>query len=546
LNFSKQFKERLENVTAYYTNEEMDIYINNNFFLRYFPISFIHSANQQFPKINLEIFKIESLFKKFKIRNSQLTKRIIESGKNDKLKKKYANYIEIKKKYEENSKLKRHSNVLKSLENKIEAFERELATKTFNNKRLILFNENLFQEIKEKLNEDDVIVDLLNYYYFDNESGEKSRGVMDALIIKKEYEFPKFIKLFDNSNFDSLYSKSKGDINRISKLYNDVKMSDLFLSPLTNEFEKEKYIYISLSGISSKINFNALLINDFQTLGEKYQVHLIGSSYDFLTSQESYFNEFESIDLLLYGDIDYDNIELNEVATFRGSSNNKLYPMRAQSNVLKWSYLPGSDKEVNEIKVSSDSYGFKSQIIKGNKATKSSILLLDGKKDNYILHLATHGFFFEGFKKEPTISNGLTDIDPMLRAGLVFAGVNKYWGEPIDSSVLDDGILTAKEISNLDLNSCQLVVLSACETGLGEINGSEGVYGLQRAFKMAGVKNVIMSLWKVPDAQTAELFGLFYEGCFKGLSIHESLRVAQSKMKEKYSPYYWAGFILLE
>ena len=134
----------------------------------------------------------------------------------------------------------------------------------------------------------------------------------------------------------------------------------------------------------------------------------------------------------------------------------------------------------------------------------------------------------------------------MMRSGLVFSGANKYWGQSNENQAEDDGILTANEISNLDLSACQLVVLSACETGLGEVKGSEGVFGLQRAFKMAGVKNIIMSLWKVPDVQTAELFNIFYSECFAGKTIHEAFKMAQSKMKEKYSPYYWAGFVLLE
>ena len=136
--------------------------------------------------------------------------------------------------------------------------------------------------------------------------------------------------------------------------------------------------------------------------------------------------------------------------------------------------------------------------------------------------------------------------DPMMRSGLLFAGANKFWGKPNDNQNKEDGILTASEISNLDLSACELVVLSACETGLGKVQGSEGVFGLQRAFKMAGVKNIIMSLWKVPDAQTAELFDIFYEECFKGKSIHKAFQTAQSTMKEKYSPYFWAGFVLLE
>jgi CHAT domain-containing protein len=134
----------------------------------------------------------------------------------------------------------------------------------------------------------------------------------------------------------------------------------------------------------------------------------------------------------------------------------------------------------------------------------------------------------------------------MLRSGLILAGGNKFWKNTNKEIAGDDGIVTAKEIANLDLSNCQLVVLSACETGLGDVNGSEGVFGLQRAFKMAGVKNIIMSLWKVPDAQTAELFEIFYAECFKGKTIPEAFREAQNKMKTKYNPYYWAGFVLLE
>jgi CHAT domain-containing protein len=114
------------------------------------------------------------------------------------------------------------------------------------------------------------------------------------------------------------------------------------------------------------------------------------------------------------------------------------------------------------------------------------------------------------------------------------------------SDSTDDGILTAYEISNLDLSEAKLVVMSACETGLGDIKGSEGVFGLQRAFKLAGAQNIIMSLWKVPDAQTKELMKSFYQNCFKGLSVSDALRSAQLEMSKKYPPYYWAAFKLLE
>ena len=136
--------------------------------------------------------------------------------------------------------------------------------------------------------------------------------------------------------------------------------------------------------------------------------------------------------------------------------------------------------------------------------------------------------------------------DPMLRSGIVLAGANRVWvgKPPIENR--EDGIVTAFEISQLDLRTTDLVVLSACETALGDIQGTEGVFGLQRAFKLAGVKNMLLSLWKVPDEETAELMRTFYGYYLKGEMPREALKNAQRDMRKKYSPYYWAAFVLIE
>ncbi len=136
--------------------------------------------------------------------------------------------------------------------------------------------------------------------------------------------------------------------------------------------------------------------------------------------------------------------------------------------------------------------------------------------------------------------------NPLFRSGLLFAGANNAWlGKPLLN--IDDGILTAYEVSNLYLPNTKLVVLSACETGLGDIQGSEGVYGLQRAFKMAGVQNLIMSLWKVPDVETAEFMEIFYSNLFEGKSVNNAFYLAQNQMKNKYrtEPYKWGAWLLV-
>ena len=98
----------------------------------------------------------------------------------------------------------------------------------------------------------------------------------------------------------------------------------------------------------------------------------------------------------------------------------------------------------------------------------------------------------------------------------------------------------------MDLSKTDLVVLSACETALGDIKGNEGVFGLQRAFKLAGVKKMLLSLWKVPDAETALLMKLFYTYYLQGKTARESFTAAQKDMRRKYKPYYWAAFVLIE
>jgi CHAT domain-containing protein len=135
----------------------------------------------------------------------------------------------------------------------------------------------------------------------------------------------------------------------------------------------------------------------------------------------------------------------------------------------------------------------------------------------------------------------------MFRSGLVLAGGNPTWTGKTHSNGQEDGILTAYEIAQLDLTRTHLVVLSACETALGDVQDNEGVIGLQRAFKMAGVEQMIVSLWQVPDKATMELMTLFYKNWLSGEPTRQAFRKAQLRLKEKYKhPYYWAAFVLIE
>jgi CHAT domain-containing protein/tetratricopeptide (TPR) repeat protein len=181
----------------------------------------------------------------------------------------------------------------------------------------------------------------------------------------------------------------------------------------------------------------------------------------------------------------------------------------------------------------------------------------------HILHLATHGFFLPDQEVDlhhlrrhiaPMLSGDRTGGDgrllgpmmenPMLRSGLALAGANTWLraGNPPEEA--EDGLLTAEDVTSLDLLATELVVLSACETGLGQIHVGEGVFGLRRAFVLAGAQTLVMSLWKVPDAQTQELMQHFYRRLLAGEGRAEALRQAQLAMKAKYlEPFYWGAFI---
>jgi CHAT domain-containing protein len=134
--------------------------------------------------------------------------------------------------------------------------------------------------------------------------------------------------------------------------------------------------------------------------------------------------------------------------------------------------------------------------------------------------------------------------NPMLRSGLALAGANTWLNAGNLPEEAEDGLLTAEDVTGLDLLATELVVLSACETGLGHVHVGEGVFGLRRAFVLAGAKTLVMSLWRVPDEPTRELMEAFYTRLLAGQGRAEALREAQLAMKAKYpDPFYWGAFI---
>ena len=187
---------------------------------------------------------------------------------------------------------------------------------------------------------------------------------------------------------------------------------------------------------------------------------------------------------------------------------------------LRFERLPGTRPESDKVSaILKTKPWLEDKVLEGN---------LKSVHSPFILHLATHGFFLEDQKIDPGMEKGPRYENPLLRSGLALAGANTSIKGGTLPDEAEDGLLTAEDVSGLDLTNTELVVLSACDTGLGEIRTGEGVFGLRRAFMLAGAKTLVMSLWKVADLTTPIIMGRFYDNLLnKKLPRDESLREAQ-------------------
>ncbi len=202
----------------------------------------------------------------------------------------------------------------------------------------------------------------------------------------------------------------------------------------------------------------------------------------------------------------------------------------ADSVSVRFDSLPGTQAEIDAIAIDMRAKGWKVQQFTGSRATEES---LKNIRNPQVLHLATHGYFRE---------DSVGGSHALLNAGLILARRDsaKTGSRP------DDGVLKAREALTLDLEKTRLVVLSACETGLGTSMAGEGMYGLQRAFQLAGSRNIMMSLWKVDDEATSRLMAAFYRHYLQKGDAQESLRLAQMEIRKSHPhPYFWASFVVL-
>ncbi len=334
---------------------------------------------------------------------------------------------------------------------------------------------------------------------------------------------------------------------------------ELVWQPVEEAIGEVEHVFLIPDGTLNILPFNALVNLDEEYLIQTHDLQILTSGRDLLPNE---YNLAKGRYVIIAGpDYDSDKVvskEALDAARGRRSADLRFAMRGAGSGLrgLNFDPLPGAEKEGRIITTEVSKSDTPSDFFTGNEAQEQ--LLSDMTEPPEILHMATHGFFL---KADDTLRKRLLKLqrgadlqvpppgdNPLLRAGMAFAGINtnaQFLGD-IDTN--NDGVLTALEVLDLNLSGTRLVVLSACETGLGEIHEGEGVYGLRRSFQEAGVAEVVSSLWEVSDAGTQALMTSFYDRILEGTPSREALRETQLEMLDSPEwgyPYIWSAFMIV-
>lgn len=402
-----------------------------------------------------------------------------------------------------------------------------------------------FKQIQQKLAPGQTAIEFVRFNYYRKTWTDSVW--YGAFIIRAEDPEPHFVPLFEERQLAQLLSTDIASREFVDGFYGNTtsaanagssNLYSLIFKPLQPFLKEVDNIAIAPAGLLNNISFKALPANGGYLIDSYKDIRLYSSIREIAEQKQA--NNSTISTAVLYGGIRYgtadSTIPENEKTKYTGKV---------------WSSL-NTLPEVSQIDTMFNANKISSTAIISNTATEESLKQLSGKSPG-ILHIATHGFSVsapEKGKSGTLVQRGtqFTMADnPMFRNGIIMANGNKVWSGGLPAEGKDDGILTAYEIANLDLSNTSLVTLSACETALGDIKGTEGTFGLQRAFKLAGVKNMLLSLWDLPDAETVEFMKAFYTGkIVKKLPDYQALKAVQDEFRKTKPPYFWAGFILIE
>ena len=384
-----------------------------------------------------------------------------------------------------------------------------------------------------------------------------------ALSIKKEYDSPHLTKLTD---FTDYLSSNPNNIYLSNELY------DMIWGALEAELRDVENVYFSPIGAFYNTGIEYLPDEMGVNFCYKYNTFRLSSTKEIVLRKMC-----TSHNAILFGGADYDSATDKDAIDEQKETQEEIRPVLFDSLQLDgirngmaangFPYLPGTLKETKAISQILKESNVNVEVHTGSDANESSFKRLSGV-DAGIIHIATHGFYFTAnitkphssleqyfrnmiFFEDGVQTHQFCEDKRLTRSGLILAGANHTLYQKEGKTMGNDGILYAYEIAGLNLCSVDLTVLSACRSGLGDVSVSEGVFGLQRGFKSAGVNSIMMSLWNVSDDATQILMTEFYHNLGQGETKHEALLNAQLTLRTINGgiyddPLYWAAFILLD
>jgi len=430
-------------------------------------------------------------------------------------------------------------------------------------------------DFKDRLRPGEAAIEFTRFLYR-SPAGWTDTVIYCALMIRKQDSIPHMIFLCTEDDLemtlpkpgqagksiDLVYaaSRSIGTFQAEEGGMAEKALYPLIWGPMDSLLQGIETVYYAPAGLLHSVSMAAIACPGGTMLMDRYQLVQLGSTRTLSMPQK----EVEIRDAVVFGGIQYDldTLKLMEEAEKYNMDQDDFLTMDTEPRGgarAGFPYLEGTREEAERVSGELKRAGIGVEVITGKNAPEEVFMSLSGAASPTVIHIATHGFYLpdtlssredreellRGAQGEERFR--LSD-DPLLRSGLIMSGGNRAWQGQAVPEGLEDGILTAKEVSNMNLLNTQLVVLSACQTGLGDVKGSEGVEGLMRGFKMAGVKYIMISLWEVPDKETVEFMAHFYRNWLGGGEIRAAFQNTQKQMRAKYpdEPYKWAAFVLVE
>jgi CHAT domain-containing protein/Flp pilus assembly protein TadD len=436
-----------------------------------------------------------------------------------------------------------------------------------------------WKDVQKGLKPDEAAVEFVRYQIYDSKNWTNTYNYA-ALVVTPQAAAPSLVVLGDAKNLESAplanyranvaltrgVAVEETPADQAASAAGTSAAYDAFWKPLEPALGNSKRVYVSPDGVLNQIPLGLLADDSGKLLLEKYDLRAVNSTKDVLRTQHAQ----QSKVAVLLGNPKFDLTEAQQrtaIATLGAAEKqNPQYASAASTTAPTSSAqrsrdvrggplnpLPGTQAEVDAVGALLKAAGWQVDSYTRERALEE---VLDRVQRPRIVHVATHGFFLsdQQVARDPDAASArqVAGEDPMLRSGLFFAGADRAESGAAPAPGLEDGVLTAYEAAQLNLHGTELVVLSACETGLGKEQNGEGVFGLRRGLQEAGADAVLMSMWSVPDRETQELMTLFYRGWLGGLDKHEALRQAQLKEREtvrqrytKDLPFYWGAFVLV-